>query len=293
MKKVLLASFVFLLSSGAFAQDYDFLGIFEENEYITERLVYVGDTTFSNWNGWTAVPLEGFETPYAGDTCLALIAGDTWLGWGVTSQDNLDFGDFFENGHMHLALKMPETSTDTFRIGFKTQSDPSHEFAVFFYGPGLDPYNFQRNGEWHELKIPFTDFVQRSGWLPGTDYTVSRSDFERMRNPFLMGGQPLLTLSIDEIWWGKTMADPGATSIVQNGSESFSIYPNPAERYIYLRGSEDGFDNLRVYDMTGKMVKSAERRHINMLEISDLSNGIYLIEAGKNGQTFTSKFIKK
>jgi hypothetical protein len=294
MKKVLLTLLVATISLGAFSQSDYFWGIFHENANITEGLVVVGDTSFGNWNGWTALPMGIITDPFVGDSCLSLLGSDTWLGWGITSQDNMDFGDFYEEGVMHLALKVSAEAADqdTFRIGIKTQSDPTHEFAIFFYGPDLDPYDFERNGEWHELKIPFKDFVQRDGWEAGEDYTIARSDLERMRNPFLMGAQNGVSLNVDEIWWAKGTADPGATNVENQSREEFRVFPNPAERFIYLRGI-DGYDRLEVYDLSGKRVKSMNKLNRGMMDVSDMSPGVYILQVTGEGKTFTSKLVKR
>ena len=292
MKRVLLAVFLTTVSLAAFSQNPYYLGIFTENEYITDNLVYQGDTSFSNWNGWTPVAMGTIANPFYGDTCLALVAGDTWLGWGVVSQDNMDLGDFFDNGLMHLALKVPATSPDTFRVGIKTQNPPNHEFAVFFYGPDLDPYDFKRDDEWHELKIPFKDFVQRDGWLAGSDYNIAKSDLEAMRNPFILGAQNLTTLSFDEVWWAQGTKDPGASSVEDHSLKTFTVYPNPADRFLYLRGN-NGYDRVEVFDLTGRTVRSLSFPNITMMEVSDMRPGVYIIRAASGEQEFTCKFIKK
>jgi hypothetical protein len=294
MKKVLLIFVALSLTVSLMSQESTyFVGIFADNEGVTEHLTYRqgGDTTLSVWNGWTPLQMGLLTTPFYGDTCLSLLGSDTWLCFGVTSQNALDFGDFYENGVLHLALKIPAEEDDTFRISIKTQ-DPQNEYTSFFYGSGKDPYGFERNNEWQELKIPFKDLVCRDGWDPCDDYTISQAELAKMRNPFYICAKTNMNVSLDEIWWAQGLEDPGASNVEGNVLRSFSVYPNPADRFLYLRGN-NGYDQLEVFDLTGRSIKSFSHKKITMLEVSDMKPGVYIIKATSEGKDFVSKFLKK
>jgi len=80
---------------------------------------------------------------------------------------------------------------------------------------------------------------------------------------------------------------------VENQSmEDFRVFPNPAGRYIYLRGI-DGYDYLEVFDLSGRSIKSMSKLSRGMLEVSDMSPGVYVIRASGQGKSITCKFIKK
>ena len=67
----------------------------------------------------------------------------------------------------------------------------------------------------------------------------------------------------------------GATVGIEHpGREAeWRMYPNPADEEVWMDGlSTDG--EIRIYDMTGKMVASAKG---NRIETRGLANGVYVV----------------
>jgi len=75
---------------------------------------------------------------------------------------------------------------------------------------------------------------------------------------------------------------------------SFSIYPNPATDVINISNSFDVIENVKITDLNGRIVKEialdVEKAQIN---ISDLAQGVYILNATSNGRTVTEKIVKK
>ena len=75
---------------------------------------------------------------------------------------------------------------------------------------------------------------------------------------------------------------------------ALDVYPNPTSGMITLHGEFSGENALcNVYDMMGNLVLS---RNINLapefnLNVSNLANGMYMIEINDNGQLFRTKII--
>jgi hypothetical protein len=287
MKKIILSLFAMFIMAGAMSQEAPyFMGIFQENEFITDNLEYNEALSFTIWNGFSNA--SEFEDPYAGDTSLYLIHSDgTWNAVGVTSQNTLDFGNYL-NGYLRFMMKIDEAYQDTFRVGFKTQGGA--EYATFFYGNGNDPLGFERNGEWQEVKIPILDMVERDGWVAGPG-SPSQADLEDMRNPFIWNAQDV-TVSLDEIWWAEGDAEPGSVNVNSSKPSTLSIYPNPASERIYLSGGLD-IDYVEIFDMTGRVIIKYEKSGINSIGISDLKPGIYILKACGDNSDQIRKFYKK
>ena len=84
---------------------------------------------------------------------------------------------------------------------------------------------------------------------------------------------------------------------VQNliSSDQFSVYPNPANDLMQVN-SESALSQLKIYDLSGKMVKQIilSGELYKEINISSLKNGAYLIEAQTlAGDSFYKKFLKK
>jgi hypothetical protein len=68
-----------------------------------------------------------------------------------------------------------------------------------------------------------------------------------------------------------------------------SIYPNPANNTVSISGVNE-IQKITVFSLLGK--KEVEVSNKNIIDISQLSNGIYFIQIEKNNRTYLKKFIK-
>jgi Secretion system C-terminal sorting domain len=75
---------------------------------------------------------------------------------------------------------------------------------------------------------------------------------------------------------------------------SIIAYPNPTADYLNFKSSEI-MDQITIMDLSGKLVlyKSALESKSALIDISNLSSGIYLASILTHGQTITKKIIKE
>jgi hypothetical protein len=95
--------------------------------------------------------------------------------------------------------------------------------------------------------------------------------------------------------------DNGFPAITNNGLASvndystfkFSVYPNPANDVINVSYA-DAINTITITDLNGRVVKQvvlgANEAQIN---IADLSQGVYILNASANGKSITEKIVKK
>ncbi len=77
-----------------------------------------------------------------------------------------------------------------------------------------------------------------------------------------------------------------------NPVSAVEIFPNPVSTVLNITGID--LVSVKVYTLTGMNVISTGTLYGNKLNVSDLSNGIYLIEMkDKEGKTVVDKFMKK
>jgi len=74
-----------------------------------------------------------------------------------------------------------------------------------------------------------------------------------------------------------------------NSTKGFSLYPNPTNNFIYLKGAT-AIEKLAIFNMLGGLVFTQEEFITNQIEISQLKSGMYFIKI--NDKT-TLKFIKQ
>ncbi|MBD3903440.1 T9SS type A sorting domain-containing protein [Chryseobacterium sp. Ch-15] len=75
--------------------------------------------------------------------------------------------------------------------------------------------------------------------------------------------------------------------------EKLSIYPNPAQDFIQLKGNTSKDSKIKIYSLDGKLVKTTDLRS-EKIEISELPPSSYFIEVSDSKTAKeTTKFIKK
>lgn len=151
------------------------------------------------------------------------------------------------------------------------------------------------------------EVVNRSGWesgnsltlfMQGEDQGASLLDngrdfesFENIEDPE-DGGDGLHhpeRIPVLKVFWG------GVTSAIDASTEAphqFSIYPNPANEVLHIDPSVDGTFSVSVFTLSGQLVKQSENNSAaTTMDISDLYEGIYIIETLQDGDRSNSKVV--
>jgi len=75
---------------------------------------------------------------------------------------------------------------------------------------------------------------------------------------------------------------------------SINIYPNPANNSITISLPTNSFCNLIITDILGKMlIETVCNEKTNIIDISSLSNGVYMVKAKTNDGQLIKKLIKE
>ncbi len=125
--------------------------------------------------------------------------------------------------------------------------------------------------------------------LDGQALTVLASGF---LNPANNSNGPAFGLWVALAAGGDLVQLPSAVlSSGQFEASQFSIYPNPASDLVSVAGTDLASDMQHtLYDASGRKVMSAEGNSIN---VSGLSNGIYMLQIANEGQTIQKKLVIK
>jgi hypothetical protein len=71
------------------------------------------------------------------------------------------------------------------------------------------------------------------------------------------------------------------------------LYPNPASNMITIGGSNAGhISKMELIEMSGRVMKSTAE-NVTSMDISNLSNGIYMIRVLSDDKTYLLKFVKQ
>jgi len=72
------------------------------------------------------------------------------------------------------------------------------------------------------------------------------------------------------------------------------VYPNPSNNLINITSPEQNIESITVTDLNGRIVKSTELNNTAkaIIDISDLSDGVYMLNISANNHIATQKIIK-
>lgn len=77
-----------------------------------------------------------------------------------------------------------------------------------------------------------------------------------------------------------------------NGQEDFFIFPNPSDGIISIDNISSQKINIKVFNATSEL-KYKEQNISSEIDLSNLSNGIYILEIEINSQLYYERLIKK
>ncbi len=143
-----------------------------------------------NFFVWANTMVPAAQHPYEGtnDISLAAAPGMTWSGMAFTPNSKYNL-TAYQYANCNLEFTMKTTSTTSFMIGMKSGNlDGVGQKWINFGGPGSDPYGFVRDGAWHVVDIPMSDFG------PEVDLSAVSQFFE-----ILSQSAPISNIELDDI----------------------------------------------------------------------------------------------
>ena len=95
-------------------------------------------------------------------------------------------------------------------------------------------------------------------------------------------------LAIDNFEFKATISSLSTQSF--EGIEGLSVYPNPAKEFINISSATNDKKTVTVYDVLGKQVMATVVSN-NVLTVSQLNKGIYILKISESGKTSARKLI--
>lgn len=83
---------------------------------------------------------------------------------------------------------------------------------------------------------------------------------------------------------------PLSLSTTENQSNQFKIYPNPSNGTVFIELPNES-TQVRVLDITGRLVSYETKQYGNLLTLSHLTAGTYLVELKSGENSFVQKLI--
>ncbi|WP_281337077.1 T9SS type A sorting domain-containing protein [Flavobacterium eburneipallidum] len=104
------------------------------------------------------------------------------------------------------------------------------------------------------------------------------------------GSHTIAKKNADNLFYMKTAY---ATLGIENNIQSpkLTLYPNPATNQLYFSSSDQKINTVTIYNLTGALVKTISNVS-EAIDVSNLSNGSYLVKVTTDKGSFTQKIIK-
>ena len=84
-----------------------------------------------------------------------------------------------------------------------------------------------------------------------------------------------------------------SSGISENYSDYISIYPNIVTDFLNVSAKQN-INNIHIFNISGKKVYTKSQNSNNIkINLSNLSNGLYIIKINTNNQTIEKKFLKQ
>lgn len=107
------------------------------------------------------------------------------------------------------------------------------------------------------------------------------------------GGDPSVVKLTDGTYIMIYVGPPGFTSSVEENQSELMVYPNPVNEILSLSGLEDWNYGYVISDMNGRVLLSNPKAQINLIDVSQLSKGVYILNLyTKEGRRYCKRIIK-
>ncbi len=146
---------------------------------------------------------------------------------------------------------------------------------------GCGPFNLNAGAKTEfEYAIVYTrDTI--STYTIANLYQKNKEDVMRIQNWFAIDSFPSCAFTV------------GINNVPQN-ENLLSIYPNPSSNNINFTSTSKNI-SIKIFDATGRLVKNLEnlKSGENNISISELENGLYLLNLQDGSDSITKRFIKQ
>jgi hypothetical protein len=250
--------------------------------------IYIDDFTHST--GDARCDTQTFPVAFT-DTCSSQVAAadgaSISFADGYATVSNTNAGDWTNIQFAHDALDLSSGTK-----GFSVKVKGPRASKVFFklqVGDNCcsdaierrpDVNNYTTPGEWQTIVYDMTNesAVNKTKTVIFFDAQMAGSA-DPADDVFM----------IDDITFGEF----ASLSTSKISISDVSIYPNPAKNFVNISAGEK-IDSATIFDLTGRIVKiSNPNKEVFNFNISDLSNGIYLVKLNAGDKESTIKLIKQ
>ena len=280
--------------------------------------MYVGGT----YNSWSMKPMT-FENNSWTLKNQILLAGNYELKFANTNNfSGEDWGNATGlsgsvqkttggGGNVSFTITTPGTYTIDFNeitLQYSIQFTPSHQQNMFVAGSfsGWAPQQMTlQNDKWqkaglslaagdYQMKFANTNNWSGNDWgnATGTDAFAQQTTGGGANISFNLPTAGTYNIDFNDMTLQYRIYDQLAVSEV--AKQTLSVYPNPADKAVFLSSKDDKMKSYELYDMSGKLIRK-ESIGANKFEINvtNIAKGIYMLNVNLDNKIVGQKIIIK
>ena len=199
----------------------------------------------------------------------------TWAGVTISNEsgleNNIPVTSSNSKMYVHTYVTGSSNTGIPVRLKIENNNDPTQSVETEAYTTVVDA--------WEILEFDFNNEATGTAAL-NENYPFSMAS---LFFNFGSAGDDQTVYYFDNISFGS----PISLGLDSVSNESFKLYPNPVEDYLYIQSSDTTIKNIDIYNILGKKIYSTSSE--NRLDMSSYSAGIYFVKI--NNSTF--KIVKK
>ncbi|MEW5676823.1 T9SS type A sorting domain-containing protein [Flavobacterium enshiense] len=235
-------------------------------------------------------------TPFTNTTSGNLYAGflmNVTDNSGMTEANQDYFVTLADNGSFRARVFIKKTGT-TYQLGLDSTGTTTNNLSTAFFNVGdvvyvIIGYDFVTNtlSAWFNPTVAtFT-----AGTTPDLTNTPAAA-ISNLNGFMLRQGSTNLTpfITIDELRIATTTTE--ILSVKQNNISGLNVYPNPANDFLHITTAANGVKTIAIYDVVGKEVLNTTTAN-EVINVSSLNAGVYLVKITEEGKTATRKLVIK
>lgn len=198
-------------------------GVLTETTPVTDSLNYATNASLYYWNNLTNITNAA---PFEGNHLLAVrAASGNWFGMGVSN--NYVNLNGFSAGSLKFHFKT--SYTGQFKIGLNT----GHGETWLNFAANTTKYGLVRDGNWHEVTIPITDFNN-----PNIGNNI---DLFSVKGAFMFAGDPATSTAdfyFDNIYFSGGVSQNPAPTVAITSPTANTIFNSPSSISITANAAD-------------------------------------------------------
>lgn len=241
----------------------------------------------------TASPIITMPTALANYAPIAEASANTTRNLTFTSTGGMGnlAGPFVINGAMFdMSVINYTVPLDNIEIWSLTNQTPiAHPFHIH----DVQFFILDINGNPPPPELQgLNDVVLVPGGMGNVRFIAQFSDFANDSVPYMYHCH-MLTHE-DDGMMGQFIVTDGSSSLGENQTDQFEMYPNPASEFIQLKFGDSGAGDIVIRDMEGRVVlETRNTKSTFELNVSFLESGMYTLFYTSEGTSSVKHFVKQ